>query len=332
MSQSLGEKLRQAREDKGLTLGDVAEQTRISSLYLDAIETDDYKILPGGIFNKGFIKSYAKFVGIDDQEALMDYQAILARSEATPEVGQRLYKPEVLTDDRSGSMLPTIIVAAIILGVMTIGILYLVSYLRAPSSATTSNVTRPANSALGGTAPANAAPLNPTGIPDMATLQVDLKATTQPVKVITTMDGGEATPANIAAGSSATFAPKQSLTINYLRWNSSVLQLVINGKQIALPSVPLKPEDKDRIIFTIAADTLPQIWSSGAVGTVAPVVESSPAATPANPTATPKPTPKPVANPTTPPTNTAIPKPTIQTRPTPKPTIITIGTPKPAHE
>ena len=100
MSQSLGEKLRQAREDKRLTLGDVAEQTRISSLYLEAIENDDYKILPGGIFNKGFVKSFAKFVGIDEQQALMDYQAVLARSETAAEHDQRVYKPEVLTDDR----------------------------------------------------------------------------------------------------------------------------------------------------------------------------------------------------------------------------------------
>lgn len=110
MSLTLGEKLRQAREERGFTLGDVAEQTRISSLYLESIENDDYRILPGGIFNKGFVKSYAKFVGINEAEALSDYSALISsNSKGEDEDSVKVYRPEVLTDDRSSSMLPTII-------------------------------------------------------------------------------------------------------------------------------------------------------------------------------------------------------------------------------
>ena len=61
MSLTLGEKLRQAREARGITISEVAEQTRISALYLEAIENNDYRTLPGGIFNKGFVKSFAKY-------------------------------------------------------------------------------------------------------------------------------------------------------------------------------------------------------------------------------------------------------------------------------
>ena len=67
MSLTLGEKLREAREERGFTIADVAEQTRISSMYLESIENDDYRILPGGIFNKGFVKTFAKFVGIGEK-------------------------------------------------------------------------------------------------------------------------------------------------------------------------------------------------------------------------------------------------------------------------
>src|SRR2546423_13813149 len=113
MSESLGEKLRQAREEKGLNLADVAEQTRISSLYLQSIENDDYRTLPGGIFNKGFVKSYAKFVGINEQEALQDYSQIVSEAANNEETADlRPYRPEVLTDDgSSASMTPTIILA-----------------------------------------------------------------------------------------------------------------------------------------------------------------------------------------------------------------------------
>src|SRR5437868_12111933 len=117
MSLTLGEKLRQAREARGFTISEVAEQTRISALYLESIENDDYRTLPGGIFNKGFVKSYAKHVGLNEQEALQDYAALL--SEQGSDVGDdpKTYRPEVLTDDQSRSaLLPTLIFAALIVG------------------------------------------------------------------------------------------------------------------------------------------------------------------------------------------------------------------------
>src|SRR5690606_16278530 len=101
MAETLGEKLRQAREERGISISEVAEQTRISPLYLESIEKDDYKILPGGIFNKGFIKSYAKFIGYDEHQALSEYQKAVAAAEEANEPDLKVYRPEVLTDDRS---------------------------------------------------------------------------------------------------------------------------------------------------------------------------------------------------------------------------------------
>ena len=67
----------------------------------ESIENDDYRILPGGIFNKGFVKSYAKFVGINEQEALSDYAELTGRNTAVDEDDLKVYRPEVLTDDRA---------------------------------------------------------------------------------------------------------------------------------------------------------------------------------------------------------------------------------------
>jgi cytoskeleton protein RodZ len=131
MSASLGEKLRQAREERGISISEVAEQTRISSLYLKSIEDDNYKPLPGGIFNKGFVKAYAKYVGVDEHEALQDYARLVAENEERFEDSQPKYRPEVLTDDHStSSLVPTIIFAGIILSLMTGGILFVVSYIQ----------------------------------------------------------------------------------------------------------------------------------------------------------------------------------------------------------
>lgn len=278
MSLSLGEKLRQAREYKGLTLSEVSEHTRISSLYLESIENNDYKILPGGIFNKGFVKSYAKFVGVNEQEALNDYSNILAQIEAHQPEEHRLYKPEVLTDSgSSGSMFPTILIAGVILAVMTVGILYLVSYLRQPAENIATNTAPKANTNTQSAPPANSNTETPaSGAPDMATLNVELKALNK-VTVMATVDSEPPKRTDVAAGSSVNFSPKESLTLNYLRWNAQNVSLAINGKSITLPTEPLDAKDRDRIIFTISKDNLDQIWTNGAISNIV-----TPAATDAN--------------------------------------------------
>ncbi len=70
---TLGEELRRRREDKGLSLREVSDATHIGSRFLQAIESDNYSILPGGIFNRGFVRSYARYVGLDEEQALVLY-------------------------------------------------------------------------------------------------------------------------------------------------------------------------------------------------------------------------------------------------------------------
>lgn len=334
MSLTLGEKLRQAREAGGITLSEVAEQTRISSLYLESIENDDYRILPGGIFNKGFVKSYAKFVGIDEQEALLDYSRILAETEGAEETATKVYKPEVLTDDGFGSsMIPTIIVAVIILGLMTAGILYGVRYLRQSSEPETAN--RTAANTNSNTVPASdpGASRPEADIPDMATLRVEFKALTLPVSLSATSDGKMSSNV-VTPGTSSIFEPKESLKLSYSRSLAQNVQLTINGKNITLPAVPLVPR-RNSIEFDITKENLGQIWTSGSISTdVAPAVIDENAATgtvAAPPTAPPATHPTPVTKPSVE-ANTAQPpvaKPTV----TPKlqPTIIkTPPGPKPA--
>jgi len=65
---SVGERLRVAREEKGLTLEDVASQTRIPRRHLESIETGDWSNLPAATYTLGFAKSYATAVGLDRDE------------------------------------------------------------------------------------------------------------------------------------------------------------------------------------------------------------------------------------------------------------------------
>lgn len=270
MSQTLGEKLREAREERGISLTEVAEQTRISPHYIESIERDDYKPLPGGIFNKGFIKSFAKYVGVNEQEALLDYAQAISVHEGTDEQDLKVYKPEVLTDDYSTrSMIPTVIGAVVILGLMTGGILLGLNYLNSPSEPAipaNTNVTNTGTNSNSGTQTT----LTDPSVPEMATLKVEFKTTTGPVGVRATVDGTK-TEDVIGAGASKIYEPKDSITLNYNRWNATKVQLLVNGKSIALPSAPLVPADKDRINFTISKDNLAQVWTNGSISTeVAP--------------------------------------------------------------
>lgn len=75
---SFGDRLRREREMRGITLDEIAESTKIARRHLEALEKEDFDALPGGIFNRGFVRSYARYLGIDEDQAVADYSAAAA--------------------------------------------------------------------------------------------------------------------------------------------------------------------------------------------------------------------------------------------------------------
>lgn len=65
---SLGLQLRQERERRGISLADIAKDTRISTRYLEAIETDDTRTLPHDFFYRSFVRQYSQYLGLSDAE------------------------------------------------------------------------------------------------------------------------------------------------------------------------------------------------------------------------------------------------------------------------
>jgi cytoskeleton protein RodZ len=86
---SLGARLKQERERQKITLDEVAKSTKIGTRMLKALEDDHFDQLPGGIFNKGFVRAYARHLGMDEDQAIADYLA------ATGPV-QPIKEPEVV--------------------------------------------------------------------------------------------------------------------------------------------------------------------------------------------------------------------------------------------
>ena len=71
----VGEILRREREKQGLSIADVAGETSIRDVYLEAIEKGDYDALPGDVYAKGFIRNYSKFLQIDGDALLEQYDS-----------------------------------------------------------------------------------------------------------------------------------------------------------------------------------------------------------------------------------------------------------------
>jgi cytoskeletal protein RodZ len=95
----LGTRLKRARETQGVDLRDIAAATKISVAALEALERNDYSRLPGGIFSRSFVRSYALAVGLDPDATVNEFVTALQHYEREAERNAR--KPEISADDRA---------------------------------------------------------------------------------------------------------------------------------------------------------------------------------------------------------------------------------------
>jgi cytoskeletal protein RodZ len=71
--QDFGAKLRRAREGRGVSLRQIAATTKISVSALEALERNDVSKLPGGLFSRAFVRSYAAEIGLDPEQTLNEF-------------------------------------------------------------------------------------------------------------------------------------------------------------------------------------------------------------------------------------------------------------------
>ena len=96
---SLGEKLRVAREARNLSISEVSEQIHIRSVYLQAIEEENWASIAAPVYVRGFIRTYARFLGCDPEEAVAQFNAI-GSSAPAPEEPSRGGSSELSTQRR----------------------------------------------------------------------------------------------------------------------------------------------------------------------------------------------------------------------------------------
>ena len=93
---SLGIRLRELREAKGVSLDDIARSTRVGRRHLEALETDSWAELPAPVFVKGFIRAYCDFLDASPDEAL-ERDGWIVRRDVTRDYHLKIVSLETMT-------------------------------------------------------------------------------------------------------------------------------------------------------------------------------------------------------------------------------------------
>jgi len=97
-----GDRLRREREMRGVSIEEIAESTKIGTRSLRALEEEDFEKLPGGIFNKGFVRAYSRFLGLNEDQTVADFDAAWKEYEAARRPVQ-MPEPEEESAGESGA-------------------------------------------------------------------------------------------------------------------------------------------------------------------------------------------------------------------------------------
>src|SRR5580693_4967596 len=81
---TFGESLKREREMRGVSLDEISAATRIATRFLKAIENDQWDQLPGGVFNRGFVRAVAHYLGLDEESIVAEYALVAGDRPSVP--------------------------------------------------------------------------------------------------------------------------------------------------------------------------------------------------------------------------------------------------------
>jgi cytoskeleton protein RodZ len=242
---SLGEELRRARESRGVSLREVSEHTRITMRHLEAIEADDFKELPGGIFNRSFVKSYARDIRFDERRALELYERTARDRGFQPdEVATTPQRSRIYTGESARSPWVTFALSAVIVGVLIL-IVYagLHYYRRTEVSQANGPAPTPTPAAAQGPAATPAPPV-------VEGFNIQIRAT-HPFWLTSWQDDEKKKRGRfLKPDAPEEFQPATALNLHYDQASADALQVTVNGR-------PLKPPT-DTTVWTISKDNYKQ--------------------------------------------------------------------------
>jgi cytoskeleton protein RodZ len=118
-----GASMRRVREDRGISLRQIAEATKLSVTALEALERNDISRLPGGIFSRAFVRSYASEIGVDPEQAVRDFVTQFPHDSVLAGTAQAHQKYDL--EELKSRVAPATIAAVVVLTVLLGAIVFL---------------------------------------------------------------------------------------------------------------------------------------------------------------------------------------------------------------
>ena len=227
---SLGERFRAAREQRGQTLSEVAEHLRIRSVYLAAIEDENWSAIGAPVYTRGFLRTYARYLGIDPEEAVAQYNASAGNAPQPASTGTG---PSAYREPRS--LGPLIWISGIVALALVGFVIYLYfspprssQMLASTGAATASSVPAgvPSASPTAAASTAGSPAPEPTLLPQTKTLAIHLTA---PSWLRVTVDGNVSIEGTFPAGTTRTFHGKSALV---RVGNAGGVEITVDGKRV----------------------------------------------------------------------------------------------------
>lgn len=141
-----GEELRRERELREVSIREIADTTKISTRFLEAIEGGDFSSLPAPVFTRGFIREYANYLGLDAEEIVDRYMSIVERQERAREHEEEEMRERISgrLPIASGNALKWILIAVVAIVILGAGIYFVSMSGRGEQEAVPEEVAEPA--------------------------------------------------------------------------------------------------------------------------------------------------------------------------------------------
>jgi cytoskeleton protein RodZ len=279
---SFGEKLRKEREQRKITLDDISSTTKISTRMLRALEDEHFDELPGGVFNKGFVRAYARHIGLDEEQAITDY---LDATNQNPSGATPASVPEI---SAVAARVPWEVLAALLLLAAIVLVFWSyrkrgASVARPEPTSQKESVSPPSSVAVGVT-PASGSSATPA--PDSASSASRLSSGTSPEAIASPAPVNNAAetsqlpasagpPASLVAGSRAFTLVIRAAEDSWLSIatdaKSPAEETLIAGQQQSIPAdrqIVIKAGNVGGLVFVLNGKQLPPQGDFGEVKTL----------------------------------------------------------------